>query len=101
MRLCCAPAAPEATRKNGRVPVASGGRIELPKFVRPSWLAASRSPHPSPLPQGEGTAHPVLRRVEALWIGENAADDSPSPRESAAVEATLETPTRLPAYAGR
>src|SRR5258708_38356575 len=31
-------------------------------------------------PQGEGIPHPALRRVEALWIGESAVDDSPSPR---------------------
>ena len=46
-----------------------------------SLAVASRlPPHPSPLPQGEGTAHPALRRVEALWIGESVACGSPSPR---------------------
>ena len=45
-----------------------------------SLAVASRlPPHPSPLPQGEGTAHPALRRVEALWIGESVACGSPSP----------------------
>jgi hypothetical protein len=42
------------------------------------WLSLV-PPHPRPLPQGEGTPHPARRRVEALWIGECAADDSPSP----------------------
>src|SRR6266581_2535376 len=42
-------------------------------------VASRLPPHPSPLPQGEGTAHPALRRVEALWIGESVACGSPSP----------------------
>src|SRR5216684_6082777 len=47
-----------------------------------SLAVASRlPPHPSPLPQGEGTAHPALRRVEALRIVECSACGSPSPRE--------------------
>ena len=29
---------------------------------------------------GQGTAHPALRRVEALWTGESVACGSPSPR---------------------
>src|SRR5713226_4480163 len=46
-----------------------------------SLAVASRlPPHPRPLPQGEGTAHPALRRVEALRIGESAACGSHSPR---------------------
>jgi hypothetical protein len=32
---------------------------------------------PLPDPQGEGTPHPALQRVEPLWIGESAASDSP------------------------
>src|SRR2546422_10954647 len=32
------------------------------------------------LPKGEGTRHPAVRRVEALWIVESAAYGSPSPR---------------------
>jgi hypothetical protein len=64
-----------------------------------SLTVASRlPPHPGPLPQGEGTPDPALRRVEALWIGEDAASDSPSPqgREGRGEgEATLETPMRL------
>src|SRR2546428_8156326 len=37
-------------------------------------------PHPYPLRLGEGTPHPALQRVEALWIGESASSDSPSPQ---------------------
>jgi hypothetical protein len=43
-------------------------------------VASPLPPHPAPLPQGEGTPHHAMRRVEALRIGESAADDSPSPR---------------------
>src|SRR6266568_4603028 len=57
------------------------GRTQLAKFVRPFWLAASRSPSPpGPLPQGEGTPQPALRRVGALWIGESAAAIRPLPK---------------------
>src|SRR2546427_11825096 len=49
------------------------------------------------LPQGEGTRHPARQRVEALWVGESAASDSPSPKGEGwgEGEATLETPMRL------
>ena len=42
-------------------------------------------PHPCLLPQGEGTPHPALQRAEALWIGESASSDSPSPQGRAGV----------------
>src|SRR5258708_35475009 len=48
------------------------------------------------LPQGEGTAHPALRRVEALRIVECAAYGSPSPRGEGRGEGeeTLRKPAR-------
>src|SRR2546427_2635221 len=55
-------------------------RVGLAKFVRPFWLAASRSPSPRPLPLGEGTPHPALRRIQALRIGASAVRNSPSPQ---------------------
>src|SRR6266705_2229026 len=42
-------------------------------------VASGLPPHPAPLPQGEGTPHPALRRVEGRRIGESAADGPPSP----------------------
>ncbi len=64
-------------------------------FVRFRWLPPV-PPHPGPLPQGEGTPHPALRRVEGLWIVESAASDTPSPRGEGwgEGEGTLETPMR-------
>ncbi len=55
----------------------SSGRFDRLRLV-PPHPGAARCHN---LPQGEGTPHPALQRVEALWIGESAADDSPSPGE--------------------
>ncbi len=44
---------------------------------RSGWL---RLVPPHPDPQGEGTPHPALQRVEALWTSESASSNSP-PRE--------------------
>ncbi|SRR6266568_852190 len=46
-------------------------------------------PHPDPLPWGEGTRYPTRRRVEALWIGESAADDSLPKGEGGAIPGLL------------
>src|SRR5437899_4821393 len=64
--------------------------------VRPGRMGLV-PPHPCPLPQGEGTLHPALRRVEALWIGDNAAYGSPSPPGEGWGEGkeTLRKPARL------
>jgi hypothetical protein len=43
-------------------------------------------------PKGEGTPHPALGRVEALWIGESAAEDSPSPCGRAGVRGKNRAP---------
>src|SRR5437899_6395513 len=49
------------------------------------------------LPLGEGATHPVPRGVEAPWIGESAAYDSPAPRGEGwgEGEETLRKPARL------
>src|SRR6266852_7182728 len=67
------------------VPARGASRIELADSSGRFGLVRLVPPHPYPLPQGEGTPHPALQRAEALWIGENAASDSPSPQGRAGV----------------
>jgi hypothetical protein len=45
-------------RDNSTLSRGTGG-AELAKFIRPFWLAASRSPSPLPSPAGRGNQHPV------------------------------------------
>src|SRR6266446_6949380 len=48
------------SRRVVRLPLLGGnGRAELAKFVRPFWMAASRSPSPSPSPAGRGNWYPA------------------------------------------
>ena len=86
-----APRLFEAAFKICATPPIATGRDLAPRLGEPVKLSLQNSPgrfgwwrlvspHPGPLPQGEGTPHPALRRGQALWIGESAADDSPSPR---------------------
>src|SRR3989442_7035169 len=68
---------------------------QLPQVVDSQWSCFEV--------HGQGTPHPVLRRVEALCIRHAAAGDSPSPRgrDRGEGEPTLETPMRLAAYPAR
>ena len=88
---------PERQFKEPLRPARTGLVLSLQNLSgRFGWLRLV-PPHRGPLPQGEGATHPVPRGVEAPWIGESAAYDSPSPRGEGwgEGEETLRKPARL------
>src|SRR5229473_5738333 len=76
---------PSATQRSGELPMESitlsEGKQRSTRAKAPNpWQLQAPFPLTLPLPQGEGTPQPALRRVGALRIGESAAYGSPSPR---------------------